>query len=260
MTVYINTIDLQMNTSVTDPYRQGVEITQQKYYDAGFVKIFAGEPGHVIRKVNYGQEDILTSNEGYFEDQSKFDPIEFLEVQTTNAIAKLYKVKSIIVGDYDNDLMDGAIEPLTIRRTVTLKSAKLPLEPHAIKGALQSGNTGHFLSSDQTLSVDYYDTNYHTLPFNDTISGTLLLPNSSFDEVQYRLNSPLMPFKETNILRCELTTSNYRYGGLIDALATMTGSGDTYIAFNKRSATCGWEFNNNTNIGTDSITFGGQLY
>ena len=52
MTVYINTIDLQMNTSVTDPYRQGVEITQQKYYDAGFVKIFAGEPGHVIRKVN----------------------------------------------------------------------------------------------------------------------------------------------------------------------------------------------------------------
>lgn len=48
----INTSSI--DTSAIDAYRQGVEVTQMKHFDAGFCKITSGEPGHVLKQTDFG--------------------------------------------------------------------------------------------------------------------------------------------------------------------------------------------------------------
>lgn len=51
-----------IDTSQIDAYRQGVEITLFKHFDAGTVKIHAGEPGHVLRRNHFGMNKNLDKN------------------------------------------------------------------------------------------------------------------------------------------------------------------------------------------------------
>ena len=43
-------------------------------------------------------------------------------------------------------------------------------------------------------------------------------------------------------------------------MSMMTGSTDNYIRYDEVSATCGWYYDNNMSVGTDSLAFGGMTY
>jgi hypothetical protein len=44
------------------------------------------------------------------------------------------------------------------------------------------------------------------------------------------------------------------------ALAALSGSTENYVSSKYKSATAGIDYDNNSSIGTDSITFGGMVY
>lgn len=89
-------------TTNIDRFRQGVELTQQKHFDAGIVKIWSGERHNELFRANFGQET-TNYNDIVFLDRSYTDAVTTLK---TNVITQTLTTfgdeteNSII--DYDN--------------------------------------------------------------------------------------------------------------------------------------------------------------
>jgi len=161
-------VSSSIDTSAIDGWRQGVEITQQKFYDAGTVKIWSGQPGHRSLRIDYG--DTETNATSVYLDESHVDPIELINVQhrgdAVHSTATTFPISnkdSLVVKD---SIFDGTIEPLTIRPTHTSYTSVLKRELHSVNGLLSSGNEDTDLNSDMLLSIDEFATN-HISAFND---------------------------------------------------------------------------------------------
>lgn len=166
-----------IDTSAIDGYRQGVELTQQKHFDAGIVKIHAGEPGHVLRKNVFGQDRILFP-EASFREVDYFNPVTFLETQGGDALFNnLTYTYPIITGDNDqleSYVFDGVIEPFPIREVAAFFSIEAPFQARSIKGSVMGGNSDQTGASDLVLTV--YDFN------NKTGSAGEPVPHAFADE------------------------------------------------------------------------------
>lgn len=241
-----------INTDAIDAYRQGVEITQLKHFDNGIIKISAGEPGHFLKKNNFGMDKFYKKPGTPYQDIDYFDPIDFIEVQRDESYILVNLITfPIITDDLDhaeNYQLNGIIEPLTIRSVASFYSINVPFEAHEVRGCLMGGNTDQNFASDQITSIYEFDVRY-----DNTIEH---LDNDGY----YKFDkSRLLPFNDnTNI--ANLITINSIDSSFIPAIINMTGSTENYISSNKRSATCGWDYNSNVTIGTDSIAFGGLSY
>jgi hypothetical protein len=252
-----------IDTSLIDGYRQGVELTQQKYFDAGAVKISAGEPGHVLHRNRYGM-DRNFRQENAFAEIDYFNPVRYVAGQAQDGLAATLQntfTFPIVTGDADqleNYLFDGVIEPLTIRAVTSFFSIEAPFESHASRGALMAGNCDHVSSSDRILTVDRWDPVNHQfwyLDMVDMMSGSSI-PYAGFFTLK---QSSLDPFVDARYPRNVALTSS-RGSDMDGALSLMTGSTDNYVSFAQRSSACGWDYNNNASVGTDSIAFGGMTY
>src|SRR3990167_5763282 len=78
----VNTSSIDM--SAIDPYRQGVEITQLKHFDAGTFKIHSGEPGHRILRNRFGMDKNFRP-EPVFQELDYFSPLSFIRAQDTRS-------------------------------------------------------------------------------------------------------------------------------------------------------------------------------
>lgn len=247
-----------IDTSAFDSYRQGVEITQMKYYDAGLVKILAGEPGHVLRKNRFGMDKNFRP-EATFEELDYFNPVFFLKAQALAEPLLLNIITfPIITGDNDqieNYIFDGIIEPFPIREVASFFSIEVPFISRTIRGSVMGGNSDQTWASDRILTVDYFEPEKEQIEYLDLVdiidghplNGFFRFAKSSnrpFDDSRYPRNLPL--------------STNYP-SGMNAALSLMTGSTDNYISFKQRSATSGFTYGN-TSIGTDSLSFGGMTY
>lgn len=259
-----------INTSLIDGYRQGVEITQLKHFDAGIVKIHAGESGHVLRRNRYGM-DRNFRNEPVFEEIDYFNPRTFLLAQELSPLFWNIITFPIITSDNDqieNYVFDGIIEPLTIRARASFFSIDVPFEAHDVKGALMDGNTDTTWASDRVQTVHSYDLK-QTKPFLDQYADAVAFPgqgageayaSSIFGFFQHD-KPPIAPFSDARYPRNSIVPASYD-SDMIAALSPMTGSTDNYVdsVVGKRSSTSGWVYDGNTGVGTDSLAFGGLAH
>lgn len=240
-----------INTSEIDPYRQGVEITQLKHFDAGMVKIHAGEPGHYLRKNRFGMGDRRWKS-ARFDDRTHFD-VSVLSGSSINGV-----VQSTIASD-DGEIIDttidGSVEPLTLRYVTRLPTSYGSV--HVPRGAMMAGNVDANDGSDDVVHV-YDDSERSTLGFFDV--GSQFERDSMFIDVTVK-----EPFVEKNVVCNFILSGNTLLSStigndMVAALVPMTGSTDNHVAPWERSATCGWTYDYNTSVGTDSLAFGGMTY
>ena len=255
-----------IETVLIDSYRQGVELTQQKHFDAGIAKIHAGEPGHVLRRNRYGMDKNFRNNPR-FEELDYFNPEKFLRAQD-QASPLVFNVITSDNDQIENFLFDGIIEPFTIRARASFFSIDMPFEAHEVKGSMMSGNPDTIAASDLVQTVYLYDLKQQ-LPFLDQYADTVTFAEQKAGQGYasslvgfFRHDKPVIaPFADSRFPRNTVLSTNYD-PAMDAALSLMTGSTEGYInlAIGKRSATAGWDYDTNSGVGTDSLVFGGQVY
>lgn len=367
-----------LDTSAIDAFTQGVELSQLKRHDAGLVKVWSGEPGHEMQVTWYGEagpgitdpySDDATS---YFTDPSsivKTNPVFPVLVfpiqaaaQNTNLRTLRYETKNFTRGaaktktyrtdqDVAGIILNGIIEPLVIRMQPSFYSSDVPVDPHSVGGSAGVGNQDVNQSSDQVVTVDYYDPLLQQVPFIDsevnpdrfdfvdarinvtgsfygkyvsgslvalfypsivdaavapltatlvfpTTSGSFLVSGSSvmsgfgtyltsgsfaFHSSEFAaevldtlltastetmisptqglisFDAPVGAFVDARYVR-NVPAPSSESGALLNALSLMTGSTANYVSHNQRSATCGWWYDSNVAVGTDSLAFGGMTH
>jgi len=247
------------NLSSSYPWVQGVEITKQAQYDAGVVKIWSGDPQHQLKPCVFGQDrnfDLKPT----FVDADLFNPIEWIKAQDESSPLwdKIFTFP-IITGDNDqieNYNFNGIIEPLTIRPLVAFYSIDAPLEAHSVKGTVMDGNVNQIGGSERIYTVDYFQPTQQITGYLDIIDIIEGHPLNGYFEHDF---SALLPFVDQRLLRNTVDTAPMS-SDMIIALNSMTGSTDNYVCYNQRSATCGWYYDNNASVGTDSLVYGGMTY
>jgi hypothetical protein len=133
---------------------------------------------------------------------------------------------------------------------------------NAVQCTLQACNINQINSSVDTNNVDLVLSVYRFEPNNKYIG---YIDNDIVNMIQkrtfqYKFNV-ISPFKDETLIR-NVPAVKSESADMIKALVNMSGSRstDSYIHYNERSAPCGWYYDNNTTIGTDSLTFGGTTY
>jgi hypothetical protein len=274
-----------IDTRAFDAYRQGVEITLEKH-TLGCFKISAGTAGHIVKPLSYGINEYDIVSTGSFVEIDYFDPAKYLlsqEPGSTYAKAITFPIITADSNQAENYVLNGVIEPLTIRPVISFFSIEWPHESHAFRGQLMGGNPNKIsLSSDRVLSVDYRPTKLVPLK---------VLPSSSFDVKAYVNNELYLDAFETTksgsgdaqqtlgyvhgdlnyidpyadgvggvgaYLRGLGVTAESHGQDMVSALTAMSASTENYIPPNKKSATSGFVYN--SICGTDSIAFGDMVY
>lgn len=273
------------NLSSSYPYVQGVEITRQRQYDEGLVKIWSGEPGHLLAPGVFGQREVEYLNAPFI-DIDTVDQSTFLNGQ--DVIFNTSPYYNVITAPVINDsnqlanivpILNGIIEPLAVRNlqqffsnAAVASDIAVPINVHTVRAGLTSGNDSIVYGSDRSLTVDYYDpTIPGTTPFIDAVgvftdgaftSGSSFVPNGvplNGYKLQYDL-TPMAPFTDARLVRNTIDPNDDDDQQLTAALALMTGSTANYVSYDQRSATCGWDYDSTLPIGTDSLAFGGMTY
>jgi hypothetical protein len=253
-----------IDTEAVDAWVQGVEITRLSQYDAGIAKVWSGEAGHIAKPSVFGQ------SQGFFPKAQFSDADRFSSQQYVNAQAKGSPLWTnnvafpLFIGDHDQ--LEGfnfnhIIEPLTIRAAAGLFSTDAPVEARSIKGTVMGGNSNQVGGSDRVLSVDTLNSTSRITAFLDLADSVGPLSGSR------RLNgyfqwkfATLLPFVDARYNRNTIPSGSVEDATLVEAMDHMTGSTDNYLRLNQRSATCGWDYDSNVALGTDSLAFGGMLY
>ena len=141
-----------IKTSDIDAFRQGVEITQDKH-TLGTYKIYAGTPGHIIKPVSYGVNNLDIISTDKFVEIDYFNPIRYLQAQEPGSKITEVITFPIITSDtnqIENFILNGIIEPLSIRPVASFYSIEFPFESHAVRGSFMGGNSDvRVASSDQ---------------------------------------------------------------------------------------------------------------
>jgi hypothetical protein len=252
-----------IDTSVFDPYRQGVELRLEKHYQQGIVKIHCGEieRGHHLRQTEFGLSiETETSRKRYFAELEYFDPYVYITSQATDAGLDSFISRMtypIILTDSFQACtsMDGIIEPLPIRSIVTFSSIDAPYESHGVRGELQEGNPDDFLRVDVVSTKREFNTLEHVAPFLDLCAETV------GDLQQTGLSSPdVVPnitFDDSKQARgLYLDSESFEFSGFID---DMDPSTDNYVQFDEVSMACGHDYENSIGPRVDSMIFGNLL-
>lgn len=283
-----------ISTADIDAFRQGVEITQEKH-TVGLYKISAGTPGHIIRPVSYGVNELDIISTSSFVEIDYFNPVAYLSAMEPGSTLLNVITFPIITSDnnqLENYLLNGVIEPLSIRPIASFYSIEFPIEAKAFRAALQGGNEDlRRFSSDQVLTVDYVPSKL--VPEKILASGSLtssLPANRAYENRAWFLDSSktslttsslatsadipliddghvnpdlnvLTPFDDLTIYLRKLGITAATHGDdMVAVFAVMTGSTGNYVPPGKKSGTAGFAYDNIASIGTDSIAFGGMTY
>lgn len=273
--ILASNVDYYSSSSI-DSYRNGIEITQDKHWTAGIVKISAGTPGHLYTSTLFGvsHNDILGPDS--FTELDFFDPVKFVE---TGGDPDFFPYPIVTSGGNLSDALDenGIIEPFPIRPVISNRSISFPYESRATRGQFGNGNINSKFSSDSVLSLDYFEpsrrnaTPYHDLISQAGLSGSLIMLSANeeawsrttedslyFIEFPDTLDNRVTSFEDVVYPR-GVEPNSTTTGDLLDAVNNMPPGGTTYVSRKEKTATCGFVYDNSP-LGTDSIAYGGLLY
>ncbi|NBP57572.1 hypothetical protein EBU71_13750 [bacterium] len=274
-----------IGTSDIDQYRQGVEITQETH-TLGMYKISAGTPGHIIKPECYGVNNLEIISTGSFVEIDYFNPVDYLYLQGPGVNFSKAVTFPIITSDanqVENYILNGIIEPLTIRPVISFFSIEFPYESHAFRADMMAGNQEQFkFASDRVLTVDY--TPKKLVPLKNLISGTISTrafvnneiyldafevirsgssvarQNVGYLDYQHNYVDSFNDTTPVDYLKAIGITEATHGTDMVNVFQVMTGSTDNYIPPGKKSATSGFVYDNIGYAGTDSIAFGGMTY
>lgn len=254
---FINTSSI--TTTQIDGFRQGVEMTQIKHFDAGLVKISAGEPGHVLRKNRFGMDKNFISGSA-FQEIDLFEPVAFLRAQDIIE-PLLFNILTFPIITGDNDQMEnfnynGVIEPFPIREIAAFFGIDAPFTPRGVRGQVMDGNLDTIHASDSIRTVDEFTPLSAQRGFLDMVDT---LGNISLNGFFLTDTPKIKPFEDKRLPQSRthsITTQN----DMQAVMSLMSGSTGNYIEQNERSSTSGWVYDCNQGVGTDSLPFGGLCY
>jgi hypothetical protein len=252
---FINTSSI--DTSEIDAFRQGVELTQQKHFDKGLVKIHAGEPGHVVKRNHYGLQKNYRVGPT-FEELDLFNPVTFIQAQSL--LEPLYfNVLTFPIITSDNNQIenfdfDGIIEAMPIREVASFFSTEAPFIARSVKALLMDGNVDSNMGTEQIKTVDEFSVRTNQA-FLDLIEMF-----GMFSTVGFFLHekSPIRPFIDRR-LPGNFTPTSFQPTSIRTALSQMKSATENYVNEDERSAATGWTYSNAPQ-GTDSLNFGGLGY
>lgn len=260
-----------IDTSQIDAWRQGIEISDIKHFDAGIVKIHAGEPGHVLPQKHIGYGTSFRADEDVWSEVDLFDPVLFIKAQGDGdqfISSSVTITWPIVTKDYDasdNFEFDGVIEPFTIRAQASFFSIDMPWEAHAPRAALMGGNLDPLRASSRIETVDYFNPEAEYIGYLDLVDMLGNVPLNGFFRSE---QTPLQPFVDQRLPRDIPLSENYSEQ-LGAALSKVYVSGsesitykstDSYVKYNQISATAGFTFDATQGVGTDSLAFGGLVF
>jgi hypothetical protein len=264
---YVGINSSSISTKLIDQFRQGIEITQEKYAVNGMVKIYAGTPGHIINPEPYGINKLNIVSENSYIEIDYFNPISYIKAQEPGKKIEDIITFPIIVSDcnqQENYILNGIIEPLTIRAVISFFSIEFPFESHGVKGSLMGGNLdSRFASSEQVLTVnkspDFNNEKYYLDAFEVT-STEFGIPMQSIGYISEKYSHTTPYDDNTSYLR-SLGIANKTHGeDMVIAINAMNSSTENYVPPGKKSSSTGFFYDNMSLAGTDSIAFGGLTY
>jgi hypothetical protein len=250
-----------INTTASNGYRQGVELTVMKHFDAGTVKIHAGEAGHFVKQNAVGLR-VIPYTDRVFTDSAELRASSLVGLTTTTSrqvTAQPYlgtpnsRTDSLTV---DRILYDGVLDPLSIRRRSSMITSNTPLDPRGVHGEFGGGRLDESGGACQIVTVHPINHN-STRPFFDAVE---LLDRRWPASGSILTRATGSSFVDARLLRNVATASITYPDEMVSALSLMTGSTENYVSNNQRSATSGWDYDNTTFVGTDSLSFGGMTY
>ena len=294
--VGINTSSI--NTLEIDPFRQGVEITQNKY-TLGLFKISAGTPGHVIKPVCIGvNENVDITSENYYLEVDQYNPVTYLKLLSATSRAKIISSEEDFLSK--QAAYNGVLEPLSIRSVEGFLSTELPFQIHSCRGEFLAGNSDRVTAAnDEILTVDYVPKKLVAIngslgyiegniayenksPFYDRYGATPRGPASGYltgsiykqlpqnGSVKYFLtdlsgsnifSNVNFPFDDSQVYLKSLGITVATHGSdMVQVFNAMTGSTGNYVPPGKKSATSGFVYDSLGYAGVDSIAFGGLTY
>lgn len=144
-----------IETSVIDPFRQGVEIRTSKQRFVGMQpKIWAGNLDHFVKIRTIGQESSFVDYENsvYFEDIPIFDPVTYIAMGQDSALFEFLKEVN------KKESQEASIEPITI--PYKKPTTEGPFFAHRVAGAIEDGNNidSNYKNANRTSQFwDYAD-------------------------------------------------------------------------------------------------------
>lgn len=258
-------------SSSLDKFRQGTEIKNLSQWSAGFYKILAGTPGHIIKSVCFGtnEDNNLTDNH-FFQELNLFNPIEFINVQGTDKLIEQVITFPIVTSDSnqrENYVLNGIIEPFPIRPIISHFSIFFPAEPQGIKANFSNSDSLQKKQSDLVDSVyEFLPEFENSEPFLDA-GESMTMANDTGDSIVevgpslpyiFTDTNNLEPFNDKVYARGDIFESSRPYDGdLLAAIQKLPELGSSYLKPNEFSSGTGFTYNNSIQ-GIDSIAYGGM--
>jgi hypothetical protein len=255
-----------------DRIRQGVSIRSNRQYFNRMLPViisadpptFTDEPIIPYLEIsNYGQPKLFNDpgpdgTAAPFEDiVGRFSGKDYLQDEGTQIYPSILENPTL----RDPGQMDGVIEPLAIRGTISNFSLGQPYVAHTVKGALMSGFRDHSNKGAEVISqiqyfsepsrVDFFEDN------SERLLGDVMAPGFISET-----EPPIVPFEDSQIATNPSASFSFLSGAYRDRgeLGTTYRSTASGIIFNPSNVgntgnTAGRI--STTVLGTDSIAFGG---
>lgn len=238
-TVY-STTSGSINTDALDPYRQGVELTRDKFYQMGPVKIHSGETNHLVRQNNVGEPtETLFPNQTNFLEIDIFDLLTYMQRDVSQSVLSTF-IAFRASRTVEWSVMDGIIEPLSIRPMVTFTSLYSPIEPHQVRGNVEGGNYSIIIHSDRVLQVQRFnELHLGSDPHIDSVDVT----NGAPVDIPYvpAYDRSVKPFDDSQIKSGLIVTSSMP-SDIRNYLLQMDPDSDNYVPDGYISSTTGWDY------------------
>lgn len=228
-----------INTSQLDPYRQGVELTEDKFYQLGPVKIHSGETNHLVRQNSVGEpSESLFPNQTNFLEIDVFDVLTYMQRDVSNDVLSTF-IAFRASRTVEWSVLDGIIEPLTVRPLVTHTSLYSPIEPHIVRGNLEGANFSLVINSDRVVQVQRFnEIHVGGDPLIDTVDAINGFPiNIPFIPAY---NRSIKPFDDSQIKSGIILTSSMT-SDIQNYLLGMDPNSDSYVPDGYISSTTGWD-------------------
>ncbi len=250
-----------INTSAYDKFRQGISITTDRELFGGmFPKMKPANqrtPTGFQESTVFGQP-ALFSAEKPFVDIEKFNPVKFI------ITAGQYQIYPDVFNDssfLDPYQMDGAIEPLMIRKAASLSALAGREYAYRIRGSLQAGNIDEHDSTSQIVQIYNYRQPISVKPFIDfpEYMGTDVIGAVSIPGVVSEVQAVIFPFNDRDFRsRIYLDGPEGAINGssMVNTALALSGTFEVMLGDDQVSATAGFIYDNNP-YGTDSLAFGG---
>jgi len=259
-----------LTSASLDKFRQGTEIKNLNQWSAGFYKILAGTPGHIIKSVCFGtNEDNNNTDNQFFQELNLFNPIEFINVQGSDKLIENVITFPIVTSDAnqrENYILNGIIEPFPIRPIISHFSIFFPTEPQGIKANFSNSDPLQKKQSDLVSNVHEFLPNHqNSEPFLDAGEALTMSNDTGDSTVEVGPSLPyfmtdanyLEPFADKVYARGDIFESTRAYDSdLLAAIQNLPKLGASYLRQNEFSSGTGFTYNNSVQ-GIDSIAYGG---